>query len=66
MIDRYFSKADWFKTLENLLSHFLELIILVLAMVSHLTHPYLYRYLFALYPVHSLTIVKRLIIFSLT
>jgi hypothetical protein len=42
MIDRYFSKADWFKTLVNLLSHSLELIILVLAMVSHLIHPYSY------------------------
>lgn len=31
---RYFSKADWFKTLVNLLSRSLELIILVLAMGS--------------------------------
>jgi hypothetical protein len=32
----------------NLLSHSLELIILVLAMVSHLTHPYSYSALIGL------------------
>lgn len=38
MIKRYFSKADWFKKRENLLSHSLELIIQALAMVGHHAH----------------------------
>ncbi|KAF8659639.1 hypothetical protein HU200_058397 [Digitaria exilis] len=45
MIDRYFSKADWYKTLVNLSSRSLELIILVLAMVSRLKCPCSYNLL---------------------